>query len=112
MENRDVATVDVPGAFMQANIDEVTYVKIQGAMCDIFVETGPEKYTKFVCVGQGRNTLYLKLKKALYGTIRAAQILYKDLVSTLQDLGFSLNPYDECAANKCINGHQCTIIQM
>lgn len=32
MENRDVATVDIPGAFMQADTNEDTYLKIQGEM--------------------------------------------------------------------------------
>ena len=110
MEYRDVATVDIPGAFMQANIDDETYVKIQGAMCDIFVKIDPERYANFVCTEQGRNTIYLKLKKALYGTIRAARLFYDQLIDTLKSWGFSLNDYDRCVANKDINGHQCTIV--
>ena len=31
------------------------------------------------------------------------------LTSTLRGLGFTLNPYDLCVANKIINGNQCTI---
>jgi hypothetical protein len=31
-------------------------------------------------------------------------------VSTLKDLGFKLNPYDKCVANKDVNGKQCTIV--
>jgi len=34
---------------------------------------------------------------------------YELFSSTLQDMGFELNPYDECVANKVINGKQCTI---
>jgi hypothetical protein len=34
MENRDVVTVDIPGAFMQADMDEEVYVKIGGTMVD------------------------------------------------------------------------------
>jgi hypothetical protein len=30
MEGRDVATLDIPGAFMQADIDEVVHVKFEG----------------------------------------------------------------------------------
>ena len=110
MENRDVATVDIPGAFMQAKIDDETYVKIQGAMCDIFVKIDPERYAKFVCIEQGRNTIYLKLKKALYGTRKAARLFYEELIATLKSWGFVLNDYDRCVANKVINGHQCTIV--
>ena len=35
---------------------------------------------------------------------------YKLYSSTLQDMGFELNPYDKCVANKTINGKQCTIV--
>ena len=28
---------------------------------------------------------------------------------TLKDLGYELNPYDKCIANKTINGKQCSI---
>ena len=30
--------------------------------------------------------------------------------TTLKDLGFIINPYDRCMANKMINGKQCTIV--
>ena len=28
----------------------------------------------------------------------------------MEELGFELNPYDKCVANKVINGSQCTIL--
>ena len=62
-EERDVATVDIPGAFLQSDTDEETYVKIQGEMCNILVRIDPDRYSRYVCVEQGRNTIYLKLKK-------------------------------------------------
>jgi hypothetical protein len=53
--------------------------------------------------------MYVKLKKALYGTLQAAMLFWKDLTGTLTDMGFVINPYDTCVANKTINGKQCTI---
>jgi len=44
--------------------------------------------------------LYVKLRKALYGTLQAA----------LVEWGFKLNKYNKCMANKLTNGKQCTII--
>ena len=35
---------------------------------------------------------------------------YNLYTSTLQGMGFELNPYDLCVANKMINGKQCTIV--
>jgi len=31
-------------------------------------------------------------------------------LNTLKEWGFKLNEYDQCMANKTINGKQCTII--
>ena len=43
MERRDVATVDIPGAFMQADIDEVVHVNFEGEIAEMLAsEIGPE----------------------------------------------------------------------
>ena len=54
--------------------------------------------------------LYVKLKKALYGTLQAALLFWRLLSDTLVEWGFKLNEYDKCVANKTINGKQCTIL--
>ena len=53
--------------------------------------------------------LYVQLSKALYGMLRAALLFYKKLRGDLEDLGFEINPYDPCVANKMINGKQITV---
>jgi hypothetical protein len=54
--------------------------------------------------------LYVQLVKALYGTLRAALLFWRKLSETLTDLGFTINPYDQCVANKMVNGKQCTVL--
>jgi hypothetical protein len=39
MEERGVATVDIPGAFMQADIDEVVQVRFEGEIAKMLVRT-------------------------------------------------------------------------
>ena len=51
--------------------------------------------------------LHVQLKKALYGTLQSALMFWKLLSETLQEWGFTLNPYDKCVANKNIEGKQC-----
>ena len=34
---------------------------------------------------------------------------YRMFVGTLESLGFTVNPYDKCTANKMIDGKQCTV---
>ena len=49
--------------------------------------------------------------RALYGTLQAAVLFWINLSTFLtEELGFELNPYDPCMANKVINGQQCTIV--
>jgi hypothetical protein len=47
MENRDVATVDVPGAFMQVNMDEVIHMRLEGMMAELLIKISPETYGKY-----------------------------------------------------------------
>jgi len=57
-----------------------------------------------------KKVLYLRLKKALYGTLKAALLFWRRLSNVLQTWGFKINPYDKCVANKMINESQCTIV--
>ena len=53
--------------------------------------------------------LYVRFSKALYGMLRTAILFYKRLRSYLENMGFKINPYDHCVANKMVNGHHMTI---
>ena len=111
-EKRDVATTDVEGAYLHATMDgEDTVIMVyEGDMVDYMVASNPEKYAQYVHMTKsGKKQLYVELLKALYGCIKSALLWYNLFVSTLQGMGFELNPYDPCIANKTINGKQCTI---
>ncbi len=58
---------------------------------------------------KGRSVLYLRLQKALYGMMMSALLSNRNLVSELQEMGFEINSYDPCVANKMVNGTQMTI---
>jgi hypothetical protein len=77
LEGRDVATVDIPGAFMQADIDEVVHVKFEGEMAEMLVKLDPKLYRKYVKNENGKSVLYVELLKALYGTLKAALLFWK-----------------------------------
>ena len=57
----------------------------------------------------GATVLYVELKKALYGQLKAALLFYQKFVRDLKEIGFELNPYDPCVANRMIEGSQQTI---
>jgi hypothetical protein len=109
-EKRDVATADIPGAFLQADMDELVYMKLDGVMVDILMELDPKKYGPHVVTHHGKKTVYVQLVKALYGTLRAALLFWRKLSQTLVGWGFVINQYDQCVANKIINGKQCTVL--
>ena len=112
MEQRDVATVDIPGAFLQTKASDVTIIKLQGALVNTLIKID-EEWAKYV-VYEGRNkvpTVYSTAIKALYGTVDAVKLFYDNLSNVLiNQLGFKRNDYDPCVVNKQIKGHQCTIV--
>ena len=42
--------------------------------------------------------------------IRAALLFYRKLRRNLEEMGFEVNPYDPCVANRDVNGAQCTVV--
>jgi hypothetical protein len=58
MEERDVATVDIPGAFMQADIDEVVHVKFEGKIAEMLVKLDPQLYRKYVKDENGKSVSF------------------------------------------------------
>ena len=109
MENRTVAIVDIPGAFMQADMDPGVYMHIDGAMVDLLMEIDHDMYHPHMVKEKGKPVIYVELLKALYGTLRAARLFWETISRKLQEWGFAINPYDSCVANKEIEGQQCTI---
>jgi hypothetical protein len=110
LERRDVAILDIPGAFMQAVMDELVHMRLDGKMAELLIRIDPELYQKYVVYENGKPVLYVVLKKALYKTLRAALLFWRRLSSQLVKWGFEANPYDSCVVNKMINGKQCTIL--
>jgi hypothetical protein len=110
MEERDVATVDIPGAFMQEDIDEVVHVRFEGEIAEMLVRMDPQLYRKYFRDENDKAVLYVELLKAIYGTLRAALLFWKLLSSKLILWGFTIDPYEWCVANKMIDGKQYTVL--
>ena len=70
---------------------------------------GNETFKNYVSIEKGKKSLYLQLTKALYGCMQSALLWYETFKDCLEEMGFKLNPYDPCVANKVIDGNQCTI---
>ncbi|KAL7575021.1 hypothetical protein ACA910_010834 [Epithemia clementina (nom. ined.)] len=113
-ESRDVMIADIPNAFIQtpmpkANKGERVIMKIRGLLVDMLVEMSPEIYQEQVVIEAGNKILYVIVTKAIYGMLVSALLFYKKLKKNLEEIGFEVNPYDPCIANRMINGKQHTV---
>ena len=110
IEGRHVVTADIAGAFLKATMTEFVLVKIEGAMVSYLVQANPARYQRFVTRQNGKKVIYLRLRKALYGCVQSSLLWFNLFSSTLvEKMNFTLNPYDNCVANKMVNGSQLTV---
>ena len=109
LEGRDVAVLDVPGAFMQADMDKLVHVRFTGKMVDLLLEIDQNMYGPCVTKEGKETVMYVELLKALYGTVRAAQLFWEKLTKKLLEWGFTPNQYDPCVMNKTIANTQLTV---
>ena len=89
--------------------NEKVIMKIRGALVEMLISLDPELYKPFVIDENGKMVIYVELLKALYGTLQAALLFYKKLKKDLESIGFKINPYDPCVANRIINDKQHTV---
>ncbi len=109
-EGWDVAVIDLPGAFLHADMDDLVVMVLRGELAELMAAVAPEIYRKYITYGKdGKAILYVTLQKALYGTLKAALLFYRKLVSELKGRGFKINEYDPCVATKMVNDEQMTI---
>lgn len=101
LENRNVAIVDIPGAFMQVDLeDETIHVRLAGKMVELLLKIDRELYEPYLVCERSKPVLYVQLLKALYGTIRAARLFWERLSAQLVEWGFAPNAYDSCVVHK------------
>jgi hypothetical protein len=91
----------------KADMEDVVHMKLKGKMVEV-VE--PKLYHKYVQMENGKTVLYIELKKALYGTMKAALLFWKKLTAELKKWGFVVTPYNWCIMNKMPDGKQCTVL--
>ena len=110
-ENRKVAVADIGGAYLNAErtskAGEEIIMELEPMLVSILKKIAPE-VIPFVDESSGK--LYVKLDKALYGTLDAAKLWYEKLSGVLKSKGFVQNETDPCVFNKMFDGKQCTIL--
>jgi hypothetical protein len=65
-ENRDVVTINIPGAFLQTTNKDYVIMQMNGTLAKLMVQTDPKLYRKYLVDKKGKKVLYLRLQRALY----------------------------------------------
>ena len=109
-EHRCVIALDIPGAFLHAELDVDMIMLQKGELAEMMVMVDPKLYRPYVIVtSKGEKLLYVRMRKAMYGLLQSVLLFYLRVVKDLKEYGFELNPYDPCMANKLMNGTQMTV---
>jgi hypothetical protein len=111
-EQPNVATIDIPGAFLHAYNNKETFMLLKGHLAKLMVQVDPQLYRKLIIYDKNNQALfYVKLSKAIYGLLKSTLFFYKKFVEDLKNYKspFTINPYDPCVANATINGKQMII---
>ena len=107
-EGRVFKTVDIPGAYLKADIgDKEVIMKLDKLVSYILIKIDPtvEPYVN------ESGEIVVKLNKALYGCVQSALQWYKEISGYLVSIGFQINKMDPCVFNKTdLNGKQLTIV--
>jgi len=93
MEDRDVATCNMPDAFVQTDVKMIdkdsnqTKMKIRGVLVDILCEMD-KSYVEYVTLKGTQKVLHMHIVKAIYGLLVSAMLFYKKLVRDLTKYRF------------------------
>ena len=113
-EKHDDMMADIPNAFVQTEIGEKPtrekiFMKICGPLVDILLEIDHDLYGPYVVYDHGEKLVYVIMLKALYGMILSSMLYYQKIRKDLESIGYKMNPYEPCVANKIIKGSQHTV---
>ena len=75
-ERRDVATLDIPGAFLQTRMpdgEEKVHVMLEGRIAELLAKIAPGVYQEYVHHKQGQAYIYCVLNVAFYGVNKITQ---------------------------------------
>ena len=99
-ENRAVATIDFPGAFLNSDMpldgDHAVLMRLNKYLTNTLISID-KSYQKYV---NNNGTCVVKLKKALYGCVESAKLWYDKISDDLTKLDYKVNPSDICVFNR------------
>ena len=100
-EGHHVMTLDHKAAYLNARMEGPPVEMMLSPEVSEILCTIDSKYRRYI---RKDGKIAVRLKKALYGCVQSAVLWYRELSSTLEQLGFQKNPYDICSFTRMSNG--------
>ena len=92
-EGRHVSTMDISGAFLNAEMfGERVYVRLDKRVTTFLLEFDPEGATLVNPDG----IIVVQLLKTMYGCIQSSLLWYEHIIGSLKSLNFVCSPRDVC----------------
>ena len=91
-DGKTVVTADITGAYLNAMMPDRQVMLIGKEISEILISMD-ENYKKFL---RRNGDIPVVLDRALYGCVQSALLWYNTMRQFMVELGFAVNPYDEC----------------
>jgi hypothetical protein len=83
---------------------------VESSWISLFRLLAPDVYKSYIMTEKkGMKQLLVQCQNALHGTMVASLLYYRKFTKSLTNVGFEINPYNPCVANKTVDGTQMTI---
>ena len=86
-EGRCVATCDLPGHFLQTNVEGFVPLQLDGDLAKTLAEIEPGQWGKHLQCTRGRPAIFVRCQKAIHGTLNAAPSSHRKLTKHLEEWG-------------------------
>ena len=101
---KHIQSLDVEGAYLECELKNPVYMRINNALSNIIVNLYPD-YATYIDNG----VLYVKLLRALYGLPQSGQIWYNHLINIFKSEGYTVSEEDPCVCTKSIGNSYMTL---
>jgi hypothetical protein len=105
-KDMQVATADVVGAYLNAEMTDEVFMRIDKRLVPYMVESNPQ-HKKMI---RPNGEIFVKLKKALYGCRQSGRLWYNKISKILSSIGFTKSRFDECVFTLRRQGQRPIII--
>jgi hypothetical protein len=102
------AVCDVGSAYLNASLGDkhVIHMRLHPMVAEVLCKVD-EKYNDY---RNADGSIVVRLVKALYGLVESALLWYRELTSTLLQLGYEVNPFEKCVFVKKLQEKVVSIV--